>query len=178
MKNTKKLDNNGFSLVELIIVIAIMAILTAVIGSQVIPYMEKSRVSKDKSTLDTVYTSFQTVSADYGFNATAGGSGAQVNDYPDCTNFNTADSTSCTAAASELEELVGFSAGSLGKKWVSKSSIKSKATHSPGGVAFPCTAGSCSLMYEGNSKVIAVGVGSLVISNKDITFGTPAADTP
>ena len=43
----KKANNKGFSLVELIIVIAIMAILVGVVGSQVVPYLEKSRKSKD-----------------------------------------------------------------------------------------------------------------------------------
>lgn len=60
----KSKRNKGFSLVELIIVIAIMAILIGIIGSQVIPYMEKSRVSKDMTTLDTCYTSLQTVIAE------------------------------------------------------------------------------------------------------------------
>lgn len=45
-KNEKK-DNKGFSLVELIIVIAIMAILVGVVGTQVIPYINKSKESKD-----------------------------------------------------------------------------------------------------------------------------------
>ena len=44
----KKLNNKGFSLVELIIVIAIMAILVGVVGTQVIPYLESSRKSKDE----------------------------------------------------------------------------------------------------------------------------------
>ena len=35
-------DNKGFSLVELIIVIAIMAILVGIVGTQVIPYIDKS----------------------------------------------------------------------------------------------------------------------------------------
>ena len=47
----KKLNNKGFSVVELIIVIAIMAILVGVVGAQVIPYLEKSRVSKDLQVL-------------------------------------------------------------------------------------------------------------------------------
>jgi type IV pilus assembly protein PilA len=47
MIKMKKLNNKGFSLVELIIVIAIMAILVGVVGTQVIPYLEKSRQSKD-----------------------------------------------------------------------------------------------------------------------------------
>ena len=43
----KKANNKGFSLVELIIVIAIMAILVGIVGSQVVPYLEKSRKAKD-----------------------------------------------------------------------------------------------------------------------------------
>ena len=38
----KKKDNKGFSLVELIIVIAIMAILVGVVGTQVVPYLHNS----------------------------------------------------------------------------------------------------------------------------------------
>jgi type IV pilus assembly protein PilA len=45
-KNEKK-DNKGFSLVELIIVIAIMAILVGIVGTQVIPYINKSKEAKD-----------------------------------------------------------------------------------------------------------------------------------
>lgn len=54
-----KLHDNkekGFSLVELIIVIAIMAILVGVVASQVIPYMEKSRQAKDQQQLSSVCT--------------------------------------------------------------------------------------------------------------------------
>ena len=45
-KNEKK-DNKGFSLVELIIVIAIMAILVGIVGTQVLPYINKSKEAKD-----------------------------------------------------------------------------------------------------------------------------------
>lgn len=47
----KKANNKGFSLVELIIVIAIMAILVGIVGTQVIPYLEKSREAKDQQIL-------------------------------------------------------------------------------------------------------------------------------
>lgn len=49
-------DNKGFSLVELIIVIAIMAILVGIVGTQVIPYIDKSRHSKDIQVLSGLCT--------------------------------------------------------------------------------------------------------------------------
>ena len=47
-------EREGFSLVELIIVIAIMAILIGVIALAVIPNIQRSRESKDLTVLDTI----------------------------------------------------------------------------------------------------------------------------
>jgi len=60
----KKMNNKGFSLVELIIVIAIMAILVGVLAPQYLKYVEKSRTSADKDTLDSVYTACTTAASD------------------------------------------------------------------------------------------------------------------
>ncbi len=49
-------DEKGFSLVELIIVIAIMAILVGIVGSQVLPYLNKSREAKDQQILSAWVT--------------------------------------------------------------------------------------------------------------------------
>lgn len=49
-------EEKGFSLVELIIVMAIMAILVGVVASQVIPYMEKSRQAKDQQQISGMAT--------------------------------------------------------------------------------------------------------------------------
>lgn len=47
----ENMNNKGFSLVELIIVIAIMAILIVVLAPQYLKYVEKSRVSSDQTTV-------------------------------------------------------------------------------------------------------------------------------
>ena len=67
--------NKGFSLVELIIVIAIMAILVGVMAPQLIKYIEKSKVSSDTQLAGTVQTALVTALAD-----------PQVND---ATTYNT-----------------------------------------------------------------------------------------
>ena len=53
------MKNKGFSLVELIIVIAIMAILAAAIAPALIRYIDKSRRSDDVAAAETVNTATQ-----------------------------------------------------------------------------------------------------------------------
>ena len=60
----RKNENKGFSLVELIVVIAIMAVMTAVLAPSLLQYVERSRAQKDDSAMGEVTNAIQIAMAD------------------------------------------------------------------------------------------------------------------
>lgn len=63
-KKQKSLTNKGFSLVELIIVIAIMAVLVGVLAPQYLKYVHNSKVSTDIQNAQEIATSINVAIAD------------------------------------------------------------------------------------------------------------------
>lgn len=125
----KKKDNKGFSLVELIIVIAIMAILVGVVGTQVVPYLNKSKYAKDQQILSAFATA--AVSA-YSMKAgECNGTGTVTINY-----FGTTAAGDATTIRDAMEDLVGYTADAAGKTKVAgvMSSAPGKALASGGDI--------------------------------------------
>ena len=78
MKNIRK-NNKGFTLVELIIVVAIIAVLTVVLAPQYVKYIEKSKVAADDNTAATMLQEVEVAIVD------AAASGASITTGGDIT---------------------------------------------------------------------------------------------
>ena len=87
----RKKDNKGFTLVELVIVVAILAILVGILAPQYTKYVEKSRKSADVDNMDEIVKAVQVYAVDQGakdngntaknkFTITLSESGAEISD--------------------------------------------------------------------------------------------------
>ncbi len=127
----KKMNNKGFSLVELIIVIAIMAILAGAIAPALIRYIDKSRKSNDVSSCKTIKTAVETAMANeetYEL-LTNNGSGSTIVVTPGTStsggggvSISAGSGASTTAAATEI-------AANIGEKTPKIKYKKNSATH-------------------------------------------------
>ena len=101
----KKMNNKGFSLVELIIVIAIMAILIAVLAPQFLRYVEKSRLQADNSAIGEVANAVKVaVANDAVNNEVAGGCSYTFSTTPQAVSF-----TGKNSLNAELSKVLGTS---------------------------------------------------------------------
>ena len=99
MKN----NNKGFSLVELIVVIAIMAVLVGVLAPSLLRYVEKSRIQKDASAVGEVAEAIKIALGDEDiFNDTKNGAKITVS-----TGAAPANGENAAKLATELGKSIG-----------------------------------------------------------------------
>lgn len=103
----EKMNDKGFSLVELIIVIAIMAVLVVVLAPQYLKYVEKSRNSTDLSNATAIVTALQVYAAD-----------------PDATVPLKKDEVITIKVASDKGEVTADNAGKAGEAALKNASIE------------------------------------------------------
>lgn len=111
----KKMNNKGFSLVELIIVIAIMAILAAALAPQLIKYLEESRESTDQQACDTIKSCFNAaMTNENAYKAVTGGTVSSPLTFSTAANISTGstdldDELTSSLAALEAPKATGKS---------------------------------------------------------------------
>ena len=104
----KKTNNKGFSLVELIVVVAIMAVLMVVLAPQYLRYVEKSRAQKDESAIAEVENAIKIAMADETINKAvlnAGGGSLVI--------AGNATTNASTATPTELGKELALSIGQI-----------------------------------------------------------------
>ena len=111
----KEMNNQGFSLVELIIVVAIMAVLIGVLAPAYLQYVEKSKKTKDCGTIGSVLDAIEIVAADPAVTWTAG-TGFTVTISPGTTAANYG-----SVVATEIGAIVPAAKTTLGSSWAAVS---------------------------------------------------------
>lgn len=103
----KKMNNKGFSLVELIIVIAIMAVLMVVLAPQFLKYVEKSRLQKDNSAISEITNAIEIACADEKILDAIPAAGTSFTFTGDAGANKVCTFTDADALNKELKEVVG-----------------------------------------------------------------------
>lgn len=99
----KKTNNKGFSLVELIVVVAIMAVLMVVVAPQLLRYVERTRIQRDESAASEVAHAVEIAIADEDVYSNLDfTSGDVVVTVPDNGAFT------CTPTCTQLTDELGF----------------------------------------------------------------------
>lgn len=163
-KDRRSRNNKGFSLVELIVVIAIMAVLVAVLAPQFTKYIDQSRKSNDAATVSGIVTAAQVGIADTSF-------GVPEDTYTitiasDGTTIEDTDASGDTNAG-KLEDAIKAACGDLKElKITSKNWGTNAGDSSPIIVKLVYTNGAVTLDYSQTPKFESYVTGTTSAENE------------
>ena len=137
----KKMNNKGFSLVELIVVVLIMAIIAVALAPQVMKWVENSRVSTDCTNYESMIENLQLAIADKEvykkisetaaegdtIDVTINENGANIGGTPSAT---LAASTAATAIGTSYADAINYGLTKIDGSWTK---IAKKASAAPTG---------------------------------------------
>ena len=113
-KKQRTLNNKGFSLIELIVVIAIMAILVGVLAPQFIQYIESSKQSTDIQNASAIRSAIEagvadgTIKADVEVKVTTNGIEVDANGKTAVEAVGLAQITPCKSAGWKAEKIATY----------------------------------------------------------------------
>jgi type IV pilus assembly protein PilA len=125
----KKMNNKGFSLIELIIVIAIMAVLVAIIAPNLTKYLGRSKTETDKKNLDEIKKQIKNVISEAAIDGvTVVPSGTSADYF--ITGQNVSTTNGDATFANMLQNVFDADTVTKSKVTPSKTSIKATVTGS------------------------------------------------
>lgn len=190
MNQINENENKGFSLVELIVVIAIMAVLTSVLAPSLLGYVEKSRMQKDDSAMGEVTNAIKLALADQDV-------------YDECLTYSIKGNKSCyvdgTYTADTTNAIIdkaskdstSYGTGADENQWHFNDTTRQKdeTKYAPAGnmrgltITFPTGGGSNAAVFVmANARINEIETGkdnsgTAIPSGKNVTLNTMDADT-
>ena len=159
LKDRKKKDNKGFTLVELVIVVAILAILVGLLAPQYTKYVERSRKAADASNLDSMVTAVKVATADQQYSAIIPASGTidvVITMTKDKTEvkYNGVDITAKKGSdGNDITQTDGAVAlGNAFNEWTA-TTLKSKAWKDDQGTVTASISATCTISTSGSVEV-------------------------
>ncbi len=133
----KGMNNKGFSLVELIVVIAIMAVLVGVLAPQFLRYVERSRLQKDNQAIGEIANAAKSALAQENVNDEVGVTTITYSYSASIPGFDINAPTGSTSNLfkSEMTSTVGTQVKINSKSYKSPSNVRIEINNSASGVS-------------------------------------------